>query len=74
MMSLISLGILLWEIGECKVPFSEYDDIMELTASLQKGDTSLTFRQDTPHEWKKATLEGKLIATRLSIMLYRAAA
>src|SRR5438045_4376433 len=32
-----SFGILLWEIAECKIPYSQFDDFMELTNKVMEG-------------------------------------
>src|SRR5436853_7151854 len=32
-----SFGILLWEIAECRIPYSQYEDFMEITQKVING-------------------------------------
>jgi hypothetical protein len=53
-----SFGMLLWEIAECKVPFSETKDFLEVSDIVAENRAKLTFGDTVPPEWKKATLQG----------------
>ncbi|CAI2163025.1 16492_t:CDS:2 [Funneliformis geosporum] len=47
-----SFGILLWEIAECKIPYEQFDDFMEISKNVLDGYRELFNNHDIPDKYQ----------------------
>ncbi|CAG8590735.1 5715_t:CDS:2 [Dentiscutata erythropus] len=52
-----SFGMLLWEIAEMKLPFSEYKHEFDIRNKILEDPIQLSFKSDMPIKWKKLILK-----------------
>ncbi|CAG8484894.1 12459_t:CDS:2 [Dentiscutata heterogama] len=52
-----SFGMLLWEIAEMELPFSEYKHEYDIRNKILEDPIQLSFKNDMPIKWKKLVLK-----------------